>query len=280
MKKTMTLVLTLCMVLVLCCACGTKNYTSFTVLDDALAPEEYGVGFRNADIALGLEVQKQIDAMIADGTAAGISEKWFGEDIMIKDAAYYEETEAATTDKSLEKVLEAGKLVMGLDVEFPPMGFLEEGTDETVGFDVDLAREVCSRLGVELVLQPIDWDSKELELNSGNIDCIWSGMTVNEERIASMYFAKPYIENAQVVIVPEGSSIAKVADLAGKKVGLQKGSSALDALEGSEVYANVKKVTEYPDNTSVFMDLKTGRIDAMVVDVVVGRYLIETVGLD
>ena len=93
--------------------------------------------------------------------------------------------------------------------------------------DIDLAAEVCKRLGVELKVQAIDWDSKELELTSGKIDCIWNGMTVTDDRIAAMFLSKPYLDNRQVVIVEEGSKISQVSDLAGKTVGLQKGSSCL-----------------------------------------------------
>ncbi len=82
-----------------------------------------------------------------------------------------------------------------------------------VGFDIDLATEVAKRMGVELVIQPIDWDSKELELETGRVDCLWNGLSITDERVAAMYFAKPYIANKQIVIVPEGSEIKTVADL-------------------------------------------------------------------
>ncbi|MDD4797785.1 MAG: transporter substrate-binding domain-containing protein, partial [Eubacteriales bacterium] len=161
--------------------CQGAAAKTYVVLDDALDAEQYGVGFRNEDIALGLEVQKQLDAMIADGTAAEISEKWFGADILIRDAAYLEEDTAPAGDESLQKVLNQGTLVLGLDDSFPPMGFRDE-SNNIVGFDIDLATEVCKRMGVKLELQPIDWDAKEMELSSGKIDCIWNGMSIDDER--------------------------------------------------------------------------------------------------
>lgn len=163
--------------------------------------------------------------------------------------------------------------VVGLDDSFPPMGFRDEN-DQVVGFDIDLATEVAKRMGVELVIQPIDWDSKELELETGRVDCLWNGLSITDERVAAMYFAKPYIANKQIVIVPEGSEIKTVADLKEKRVGLQKGSSALDALNANPVSKELSELVELADNVTVFSELKAGRIDAFVVDEVVGRYLI------
>ncbi len=272
----------LCLSLVIFAACGTTEEPAedeaeatadYVVLDETLDAEEYGIGFRNEDIAFGLAVQDIMDEMLEDGAADEISEKWFGEDIMIRDADFYEETEAPEGDTSLDDIKAKGTLILGLDDSFPPMGFRDEAGD-IVGFDIDLATEVAERLGVELVLQPIDWDAKEMELSSGKIDCIWNGMTVNDERIATMFFTKPYIANEQVVIVPGDSGIATFADLTGKTVGLQKGSSSLDALnKNEELASSLAEIVEYTDNVTAFLDLKAGRIDAFVVDEVAGRYI-------
>ena len=171
-----------------------QKKTTYRILDETLDAEQYAIGFRNADIALGLEVQKVMDEMLADGTSAKISEKWFnGEDIMLKNADYLEETKAPEGDQSLQKVLDKGTLVLGLDDSFPPMGFRDPDTNDIVGFDIDLANEVAKRLGVTLEVQPINWDAKELELTTNRIDCIWNGMSVNEQRLKDMFMAKPYI---------------------------------------------------------------------------------------
>ena len=246
---------------------------TYVELEEDLGAEEYGVGFRNADIAFGLEVQKLLDEMIADGTAAEISNKWFGTDALMKNVEFKEDTAAPADDKSLETIKANGKFIVGLDDSYPPMGFRDE-KNEIVGFDIDLAKEVAKRMGVEVEFQPIDWDSKELELNSGKIDCIWNGMTITDERIANMFFAKPYIANEQIIIVPSSSGITAKAQLEGKVIGLQKGSSSLDALTADPVSEKVKEIVEYPDNVSAYMDLQAGRIDVFVVDSVVGRYVI------
>ena len=273
--KTLGPLMAVLMLGTLLTGCGKKQEaTGYVVLEEDLGAEQYGIGFRNTDVALGLEaVQKQLDAMIEDGTAAEISQKWFGEDILLKDAAYLEESTAAADDDSLQKVKDKGTLILGLDDSFPPMGFRDEN-DQVVGFDIDLATEVAKRMGVELVIQPIDWDSKELELETGRVDCLWNGLSITDERVAAMYFAKPYIANKQIVIVPEGSEIKTAADLKEKRVGLQKGSSALDALNANPVSKELSELVELADNVTVFSELKAGRIDAFVVDEVVGRYLI------
>jgi polar amino acid transport system substrate-binding protein len=120
-------------------------------------------------------------------------------------------------DMSLEKVLDKGQFVLGLDDSFPPMGYRNDD-NEIVGFDIDLAKEVTSRMGVELVLQPIDWNAKEQELNTGNIDCIWNGFTITAERAENINFTEPYVNNAQVAVVKEGSSVQTLADLKGSNL--------------------------------------------------------------
>ena len=275
MKKTIATVLALLALVGIFAGCAQQPASvSYVVKEEKLAAEEYGIGFRSGDIALGRAVADQLSAMIADGTAAKISKDWFAEDI-VKDNPYLEDEAIPEGDDSLEKILQKGKLVMGLDASFPPMGFLNEN-NEIVGFDVDLAREVCKRLGVELVLQPINWAAKEMELNSGNIDCIWNGMSIDDGRLEAMFIPKAYLANAQVMIAGDSSSIQKISDMAGKKVGLQSGSTALSAVEKTEVFSRIGELVQYEDNVACYLDLKAGRIDVMVVDEVVGRYLIRT----
>ena len=181
---------------------------------------------------------------------------------------------AAGEDTSLDYILDKGELVLGLDDSFPPMGFRsEEG--EIVGFDIDLAREVTERMGVELALQPIDWDSKILDLNSKDIDVIWNGLTITAEREDKITFSKPYIANRQIVIVQADSGIETKVDLDGATVGLQLGSSAQDAVEAEpDVLDTFAELARYQDNVQALLDLEVGRIDAVVVDEILGRYYI------
>ncbi len=188
--------------------------------------------------------------------------------------------EASGPDNSLEDLKARGAFVLGLDDAFPPLGFRDEANN-IVGYDIDLAAEVCRRLGVEFKCQPIDWAAKEQELDTGNIDCIWNVFTMTPEREAALSFTKPYLDNAQIVIVRGDAGVASLADLAGKKVGLQAGSSAADAVEANpEFKASLAEVVEFKDNLTALMDLEVGGVDAVVMDMVVGNYSIQTTGKD
>ena len=278
MKKIISLVILAAMTLTMLASCGSSK--KYIVLDDNFGAEEYAIGFRKEDYALAAKVQEILDEMGKDGTAGKISEKWFGnKDAFLTGKEFPRAMKTVDGDDSLQYILDKGELVLGLDDSFPPMGFSDSKTGEIVGFDIDLAEEVCKRLGVKLKKQPISWDAKEIELSSKNIDVIWNGMSVTDERIENMYLSKPYIANAQVIIVAEDSPIKTKADLAGKKVGLQKGSSALEAVEAdTETYnaiMNGGEIVQFDENLTAYLDLKAGRIDAFVVDKVVGEYIIK-----
>src|SRR5690606_34541693 len=165
------------------------------------------------------------------------------------------------------------KIVIGLDDNFPPMGFRND-KNELVGFDIDLAREAAKRLGIEVEFKPIDWSAKEAELNGKRVDALWNGLTITEERKKNIAFTAPYMANHQIIVVAKDSPIQTKADLAGRVVGAQDGSSAVDAIKKDEpVASSLKELKLFGDNVTALMDLSTGRLDAVVVDEVVGRYL-------
>lgn len=174
---------------------------------------------------------------------------------------------------------EADTFTVGFDAEFPPYGYMDDN-GEYVGFDLSLAEEVCKRNGWELVKQPIDWDAKDMELSSGSIDCIWNGFTMNGRE--DLYaWTVPYVDNSQVFIVAADSGIATQADLAGKTVGVQKDSSALAALEdeaNADLLASLDEMTQYADYNTAFMDLETGALDAVAMDIGVANYQIKERG--
>jgi polar amino acid transport system substrate-binding protein len=200
--------------------------------------------------------------------------------LLVASSLFAAGTKEQGVDNSLQKVLDNGKLIVGLDDAFPPMGFRDEA-NEIVGFDVDLAKEVCSRLGIEAVFQPIDWNAKEQELNTGNIDCIWNGFTITEDRLANMTFTKPYVSNAQVVVVKGDSPYTTLASLAGKKLGYQAGSSAAEAVDGNpEFKKSLKQIIEFKENLTGLMDLEIGGIDALVIDLLVANDNINRSGKD
>ncbi|WP_152391892.1 amino acid ABC transporter substrate-binding protein [Paenibacillus guangzhouensis] len=162
-------------------------------------------------------------------------------------------------------------IVIGIDDKFAPLGFRDEN-NELVGFDIDYATAAVEKMGKKVKFQPIDWQTKESELSSGRIDLIWNGYTITDERKEKVLFTKPYLKNAQVVVTLANSPITKLADLDGKVVGLQTLSSAADALAANPIHERVKTVTEFADNVLALSDLKSGRVDAVVIDEVVMKY--------
>ena len=180
--------------------------------------------------------------------------------------------QSAPADDSLQKVLDAGQLVMGLDVEFPPMGFLDE-SGEIAGYDVDIAQEVCNRLGVRLVKQPIDWSTKEETLNRGEIDCIWSAMSITPARAEAMNLSDPYMMDELIFLVPCDSDARSPRDLRGKTVGLQPYTSEQDALEAADFYPDVT-VVYANDYMELMRQMQSGKLDAVFTDSVFAYYYI------
>lgn len=166
--------------------------------------------------------------------------------------------------------------IVGFDAEFPPYGYKDD-SGNYVGFDLDLAKEVCERNNWTFKAQPIDWDAKDAELDSGSIDCIWNGFTING-RENDYTWSEPYIDNKQVVVVKSDAGINSLADLKGKTVETQKDSSALAALQGdnktlADTFATLTEVADY--NTA-FMDLESGACDAVAIDIGVAQYQVSS----
>lgn len=197
-----------------------------------------------------------------------------------KDADTSAKKETKTED-SKDKENSDKQFIVGFDAEYPPYGYKDDN-GEYVGFDLDLAQEVCARNGWELVKQPIDWDSKDMELNSGSIDCIWNGFTTTG-REDDYTWSKPYVDNSIVVVVKEGSGIEKKEDLAGKVVAVQADSSGLAALtdeedneENLKLAASFSDLQQVADYNTAFMNLEAGAVDAIVVDIGVADYQLES----
>ena len=179
--------------------------------------------------------------------------------------------QAATSSSS--GAASGDKIVVGLDDNFPPMGFKDEN-NEIVGFDIDLAKEATKRLGREVEFKAIDWSSKEAELKSGRVNVLWNGLAITDKLKENMLFSDPYMDNRQIIFVKKGvTDIKDEQSLAGKAVGTQSASTAEEYMDGSEFFkSKVKEVKKYSDFVSAFMDLENGRIDAVVGDEIVGRY--------
>jgi len=186
---------------------------------------------------------------------------------------------ACSSDEEATEETAVEQFVVGFDAEFPPMGFVADDGSYT-GFDLDLASEVADRLGMEFVAQPIAWDSKDQELSSGNIDCIWNGFTMSG-REDQYTWTEAYMANNQVVVVRSDSGISTLADLEGLTVAVQKDSSGLAALEENEELLNsFGELIQTDDYLNAMMELDSGSIDAVVMDEIVARYEISTSGMD
>ena len=263
---------------VICMDIGVANYEiaarsgKFTILDEHISSEEYGVGFLKGNTELRDAVQETLFEMAADGTFDRIAKEWELSDCVCL---------TAPADAQQEDGRET--FTVGFDAEFPPYGYQNE-TGEYVGFDLSLAEEVCSRRGWTLVKQPIDWNSKDMELKTGAIDCIWNGFTING-RENDYTWSVPYVDNSQVVVVKKGSDITALNDLAGKVVAVQADSSALAAFTGDDaeesniaLAASFRDLQQVGDYNTAFLNLESGAVDAVCMDIGVANYEIEKRG--
>ena len=193
---------------------------AFRMLDEKVSSEKYGIGFKKGNTELRDKVQATLLEMKADGKFDKIAKKWELQDRVC--------LEVPGSDKNTS----SHSFTVGFDAEFPPYGYKDEN-GEYIGFDLELAQEVCNRNGWQLIKQPIDWDSKDMELDSGAIDCIWNGFTING-RENDYTWSTPYVDNSQVVVVKSDSDIKSLSDLSGKTVAVQADSSALAAFTGDD----------------------------------------------
>lgn len=183
---------------------------------------------------------------------------------------------------TFEEKKEGDTFTVGFDQDFPPMGFVGDDGEYT-GFDLELAKEVCDRNGWEFNPEPIAWDSKDALLKSGEIDCIWNGFTMNG-REDDYTFSDPYVDNSQVIVVAEDSGIDKLTDLAGKTVGVQAASAALDLLQSEEEGGQKEladtfgSLNEFADYNTAFTELQAGALDALAIDIGVAKYQLNSRG--
>lgn len=234
-------------------------------------------------IALLLTAVLAATAMTACGNSSAESaapaEETVTEEAATEEAAVEEAAVADTAAMTADE--ERTTLTVGFDAEYPPYGFKDEETGDYTGFDLELAQEVCNRRGWELVKQPIDWNSKDMELNSGAVDCLWNGMTYTG-RENDYTWSDPYVDNSIVIAVNADSEIQTKEDLAGKRVVAQSGSSALTALtnnpddgsndENLALAATFASLEEIADYNNAFMQMDAGLYDAIAVDIGVAQF--------
>lgn len=168
----------------------------------------------------------------------------------------------------LDYVKGNGKMVIGYTL-YAPMNY-NDANGNLTGFDTELAKVICERLGVEPVFQIINWDTKEVELNAKTIDCIWNGLTINDERKANMELTQPYVKNAQVVLMKDGASYQDTSSLIGKTVVAEQGSAGEDTIKAD---ANLKQASYIPKSvqSDCLMEVKAGTADAAILDLTLAK---------
>ena len=226
-----------------------------------------GCGKKADDTAADTAQEENKDSAAEDGAAEDAADE----------TADTEGTDAGEAEEGAGKTF-----TVGFDAEYPPYGFMDENGEYT-GFDLELAQAVCDLEGWELVKKPINWDSKDMELNSGSIDCIWNGFTMNG-REDDYTFSVPYVDNSQVIVVASDSGIAALADLAGKTVGVQAASAALDLLSSEEeggqkaLADTFGSLNQFADYNTAFTELQAGALDALAIDIGVAKYQLKSRG--
>ena len=217
-------------------------------------------------LALGMAM-----SMAACGAAPAASSAAASSEAASSEAASSEATEAAAEESDLEYILGNGKMVIGYTV-YAPMNYTNEN-GEFVGFDTDLAKAVCAELGVEPEFVEINWDTKETELAAKSIDCIWNGLTLTPEREANMACTAPYVKNAQVVVVKQGTEYASTADLVGKTVVAEAGSAGEETVTGDENLSQAELITKTVQ-TDCLMEVKAGTADAAILDLTLASAMV------
>lgn len=272
MKKVLCTLLALTMALLLA-ACGGNSSSSaeYVFLDEELGTESYAIGFRQGDEELAKTVTGAVMALVKDGTYAKIGENY-------PDIKDYLCLTADDVDESMIPEKGSGDanytFKHGFDLDYPPYSYLKD--DGSVGgFDVEMAKAVCEYMGWKYESVPFNWEAKDMELNAGSCDCIWSGFT-KEGREDKYTWGITYSNNTQGILVASDSGIKTLADLAGKTVGVQIDTSAAEMLEDSQkaLADTFGELKTYETYTVAYNDLKAGAIDAIAIDMTAGAYLI------
>lgn len=263
MKKALSLILALILVLSLA-ACGEKKDDSkLIIIDENLGAEEYGIAFRSDDQETCDAMEAAIQQVVASGAYAEIAEKY--PDIV--DNLIFLQNDAPAVQK-IEK--SSRTFIMGIDPEYPPFSYLGDDGEYT-GFDVEICKAACELLGWDFEVFGVNWDEKLVQLDAGECDCVWSGMTILDSmKEAGYVLSDPYYRNTQVLVVKESGGIASSADLAGKTVAVQLGTSgeALLAEDGdlADLSATFGKLVTCDSFLKCFTELEGGAVDAVLVD--------------
>ena len=277
MKKLIAIALCVLM-LTMSFACAKKaeeaggDYADLMIVPGLdLAVEEYAIGFRIGSNAV-TEVNEATQALIEDGSLAEIARKYGQSDVLITKPVAMAQGEISATEDDWAYIEGKGEMVIGITL-FDPMNYYEG--EKLIGFDTEYAEAVCAKLGVTPKFVEINWDTKEVELAAKNIDCIWNGLTVTEERKANMQFTDAYIENKQVVVIKKSNEkkFADTASLSGANLTAEISSAGEGAIADD---ANLSKATytAVAKQTDALLEVKAGTADAAVLDYVMAKSMV------
>ncbi len=171
---------------------------------------------------------------------------------------------------TLDDIIQRGTLIIGVDESFSPISYIDE-SGNYAGLDIDIATEICSIIGVEPEFVSVPWAQKEQMLNSGEVDCLMSGLAITQNRSQSMNFTRAYLNNMYIVLTKQGVSVSSVADLAGLSIGVQEGRTIIEVAQSSYIYDSIKNdIIEYPSYEQAFDDMQSNVLDCIIVPSIYG----------
>jgi polar amino acid transport system substrate-binding protein len=272
MKKIITLILTLLISVVACfglTACGGNTYKDLTIVEVGGETESFGIAFRKGS-DLTRKVEDAIAELLAEGKLNTLAQTYGVAGV----SAYTPVAAANESSTDFETIQSAGKLVIGI-TDYKPMDYKEAGSDTWIGFDADLAREVCQKLGVIADFKEIEWENKILDLNAGRIDCVWNGMTITNEILAAADVTVPYMENRQVAVVlkSKAETYSSIDKMAGARIAAEAGSAGAKFVKNAPTLAS--GLIEVTAQSDAFLEVMSGRSDIAIVDYMMAKALIE-----
>lgn len=251
-------------------ACGSKvTYKDLEIVEIGGETESFGIAFRKGS-DMTRKVEDAISELVSEGKLNELATKYGVAGV----SEYTPAANANETGNDFETIKTKGELVIGI-TDYKPMDYKEEGSDEWIGFDADLAKEVGKKLGVSVSFKEIDWDNKLLDLEAGRIDCIWNGMTITSEVTSAADVTVPYMENRQVAVVlkKNAEKYSSVEKMAGVRIAVESGSAGASFVESNEsLKGGLVAVTAQSD---AFLEVMSGKSEVAVVDYMMAKALIE-----
>ena len=272
MKKIFTGLAAAIMCLTACFAftgCGAATYKDLTIVEVGGETESFGIAFRKGS-DLTRKVEDAIATLISENKLSALAQKYgvAGVNEYVPEAAKNESSD------DFKNVSKKGKLVIGI-TDYKPMDYKEDGSSEWIGFDADLAKMVCAKLGVTAEFLEIEWGNKLLDLTSGRIDCIWNGMTITDEIKGAADVTKAYMENRQVAVVLKSNAekYSSVDKMGGVRIAAETGSAGEAFINANPSLKN--GLVQVDGQSDAFLEVMSGKSEIAIVDYMMARALIE-----